>query len=190
MAVISGSAALQSRLIRVFGAAGIPILEGYGTTETAPVISINTLSKDLYRIGTVGKPIDHVRVRIAEDGEILAKGPNVMLGYYRDAEKTQRAIDADGYYHTGDIGVLEDGFLRITDRKKEMFKTAGGKYIAPQVIENLMKQSRFIEQIMVVGEGEKMPAALIQPDFEFVANWAIHEGIELENRLDWAETKP
>ncbi|MEH0007455.1 MAG: long-chain fatty acid--CoA ligase [Flavobacteriales bacterium] len=190
LAVVSGSAALQPRLIRVFGAAGIPVLEGYGTTETAPVISVNTRAKALYRLGTVGKPIDNVRVVIAEDGEILAKGPNVMLGYYRDAEKTKNAIDEGGYYHTGDIGRLEDGFLRITGRKKEMFKTSGGKYITPQAIETLMRQSRFIEQIMVVGEGEKMPAALIQPDFEFVGKWARHEGIELgKTRRDQVENQ-
>ena len=175
----SGSAALQVRLIRIFGAVGIPIFEGYGTTETSPIVSTNAMDKAYYTIGSVGKPITDVEVKIASDGEILVKGPNVMLGYYKDPKKTNEAI-TDGYYHTGDIGVLEDGFLRITDRKKQIFKTSGGKYIAPQMIENLMKQSRFVEQIMVVGEGEKMPCALVQPDFSFVREWMKRKGLNGE----------
>jgi len=170
--LVSGSAALQPRLARVFTAAGIPVMEGYGLTETSPVIAVNDMRDGKFRIGTVGKPIDNVEVKIAEDGEILCKGPNVMLGYYKDQEKTNEAIK-EGYFHTGDIGELDlQGFLKITDRKKEMFKTSGGKYVAPQIIENAMKQSRFIEQIMVIGEGEKMPAAFIQPNFEFIKDWA------------------
>jgi len=170
--LVSGSAALQPRLARVFTAAGITVMEGYGLTETSPVIAVNDMRDGKFRIGTVGKPIDNVEVKIAEDGEILCKGPSVMLGYYKDEEKTNEAI-RDGYFHTGDIGELDlQGFLRITDRKKEMFKTSGGKYVAPQIIENAMKQSRFVEQIMVIGEGEKMPAAFIQPNFEFVKDWA------------------
>jgi len=170
--LVSGSAALQPRLARVFTAAGISVMEGYGLTETSPVIAVNDMRDGKFRIGTVGKPIDNVEVKIAEDGEILCKGPNVMLGYYKDQEKTNEAIK-DGYFHTGDIGELDlQGFLKITDRKKEMFKTSGGKYVAPQIIENAMKQSRFIEQIMVIGEGEKMPAAFIQPNFEFIKDWA------------------
>ncbi len=174
--MVSGSAALQPRLSRVFGAAGIPVMEGYGLTETSPVISVNDQRNKGWKIGTVGKTIEKVEVRIAKDGEILCKGPNVMLGYYKDPEKTAEVLK-DGYFHTGDIGELDDeGFLKITDRKKEMFKTSGGKYVAPQLLENRMKQSRFIEQVMVVGEGEKMPAALIQPNFEFLEDWAkIHE---------------
>lgn len=166
--MVSGSAALQQRLSRVFGAAGIPVMEGYGLTETSPVISVNDERNGGWRIGSVGRVIDDVEVKIAEDGEILCKGPNVMMGYYKDPEKTNEVIK-DGYFHTGDIGEIDsDGFLRITDRKKEMFKTSGGKYVAPQILENSFKQSRFIEQIMVVGEGEKMPAALIQPNYEFL----------------------
>ncbi|HEY1195361.1 long-chain fatty acid--CoA ligase [Flavobacterium sp.] len=174
--MVSGSAALQPRLSRVFAAAEIPVMEGYGLTETSPVIAVNDQRNRGFKIGTVGKPIRNLEVKIAEDGEILLKGPNVMMGYYKDPEKTAEAV-IDGYFHTGDIGEIDsEGFLKITDRKKEMFKTSGGKYIAPQMIENAMKQSRFIEQIMVIGEGEKMPAAFIQPNFEFVKEWAkIHK---------------
>ncbi|MEA9414501.1 long-chain fatty acid--CoA ligase [Flavobacterium sp. PL02] len=174
--MVSGSAALQTRLTRVFAAAGIPVMEGYGLSETSPVISVNDTRNRGFKIGTVGKVIRNVEVKIAEDGEILCKGPNVMMGYYKDKEKTAEALQ-NGYFHTGDIGEIDsEGFLKITDRKKEMFKTSGGKYIAPQMIENMMKQSRFIEQIMVIGEGEKMPAAFIQPNFEFVKEWAkIHK---------------
>ena len=175
----SGSAALQPRLTRVFAAAEIPVMEGYGLTETSPVISVNDMRNKGFKIGTVGKLIDGVEVKIAEDGEILCKGPNVMIGYYKDEEKTKEAL-ANGYFHTGDIGNIDaEGFLKITDRKKEMFKTSGGKYIAPQLIENTMKQSRFIEQIMVIGDGEKMPAAFIQPSFEFIKEWEKLHGIEV-----------
>jgi len=179
--MVSGSAALQPRLTRVFAAAEIPVMEGYGLSETSPVIAVNDQRNRGFKIGTVGKPIQNLEVKIAEDGEILLKGPNVMLGYYKDPEKTAEAI-IDGYFHTGDIGEIDsEGFLKITDRKKEMFKTSGGKYIAPQMIENAMKQSRFIEQIMVIGEGEKMPAAFIQPNFEFVKEWAKIHKITLGN---------
>jgi long-chain acyl-CoA synthetase len=170
--LVSGSAALQSRLTRVFCAANIPVMEGYGLTETSPVISVNDMRNGGFRVGTVGKVLDGVEVKIAEDGEILCKGANVMIGYYKDETQTNEVLK-DGYFHTGDIGEIDaDGFLKITDRKKEMFKTSGGKYIAPQVLENTFKQSRFIEQIMVIGDGEKMPAAFIQPNFEFVIEWA------------------
>jgi long-chain acyl-CoA synthetase len=178
-AIASGSAALQPRLARVFNAAEIPVMEGYGLTETSPVVSVNDMRNGGFKIGTVGKPIKKTEVKIADDGEILVKGPQVMCGYYKDREKTDEVLK-DGYFHTGDIGELDsEGFLKITDRKKEMFKTSGGKYVAPQLIENVMKQSRFIEQIMVVGEGEKMPAALIQPDFEFVKEWGAKKGRNL-----------
>lgn len=177
--MVSGSAALQPRLARIFAAAEIPVMEGYGLTETSPVISVNDLRNEGFRVGTVGKPIDNVEVLIAEDGEILCKGPNVMMGYYKDEKLTNEVI-IDGYFHTGDIGIFDkDGFLKITDRKKEMFKTSGGKYIAPQIIENTMKQSRFIDQIMVIGEGQKMPAAFIQPSFEFLKEWAVIHGIDI-----------
>ncbi len=169
--MVSGSAPLQARLTRVFAAAGIPIMEGYGLTETSPVVTVNDVRGGGFRVGTVGRVIDNVEVKIASDGEILVKGPNVMQGYYKDPEKTA-SVMSDGYFHTGDIGeVSDDGFLKITDRKKDMFKTSGGKYVIPALIENKFKESRFIEQIMVIGEGEKMPAALIQPNFEFIKGW-------------------
>jgi long-chain acyl-CoA synthetase len=185
--LVSGSAALQPRLTRVFAAANIPIMEGYGLTETSPVITVNDQRNGLFRIGTVGKVIDNVEVKIAADGEILCKGPNVLMGYFKDPVLTKEAI-IDGYFHTGDIGVVDaDGFLKITDRKKEMFKTSGGKYIAPQMIENTMKQSRFIEQIMVIGDGQKMPAAIIQPNFEFCTEWAkIHQINNCQTALEIA----
>lgn len=174
--MVSGSAALQTRLSRIFAAAGIPVMEGYGLTETSPVIAVNDMRNHGFKIGTVGKVIDNVEVKIAEDGEILCKGPNVMMGYYKDEKLTNEVI-TDGYFHTGDIGNIdEEGFLKITDRKKEIFKTSGGKYIAPQLIENTMKQSCFIEQIMVIGEGQKMPGAFIQPSFDYIKDWAkIHK---------------
>lgn len=177
--MVSGSAALQPRLSKIFAAAEIPVMEGYGLTETSPVIAVNDMRNHGFRAGTVGKPIENVEVKIASDGEILFKGPNLMMGYYKDEELTNQVIE-NGYFHTGDIGHIDaDGFLKITDRKKEMFKTSGGKYIAPQMIENAMKQSNFIEQIMVIGDGEKMPAAFIQPSFEYLTNWAKKKKINI-----------
>lgn len=171
-AIASGSAALQPRLARIFFAADIPILEGYGLSETSPVVSVNCFVKGV-RIGCVGQLIEKVEVKIAEDGEILVKGPNVMMGYFENEEATNEVFDADGWFHTGDIGTFqEDKFLKITDRKKEIFKTSGGKYIVPQAMENKFKESRFIEQIMVVGEGEKFPSAFIVPNFAFIREWA------------------
>ncbi|AEE20708.1 AMP-dependent synthetase/ligase [Dokdonia sp. 4H-3-7-5] len=179
--IASGSAALQPRLARIFNAAEMGIMEGYGLTETSPVCSVNDMRDGGFRIGTVGKLLPGVEVKIANDGEILVKGPNVMIGYYKDKEKTDEVLKND-YFHTGDIGHIdEDGFLKITDRKKEMFKTSGGKYVAPQLLENRFKQSRFIEQIMVIGEGQKMPAALIQPNFEFLEEWAKMKNISYSN---------
>jgi long-chain acyl-CoA synthetase len=188
--MVSGSAALQPRLTRVFAAAEIPVMEGYGLSETSPVIAVNDERNKGFKIGTVGKVIRNVEVKIAADGEILCKGPNVMLGYFKDPEKTAEALQ-DGYFHTGDIGEIDsEGFLKITDRKKEMFKTSGGKYIAPQLIENAMKQSRFIEQIMVIGDGEKMPAAFIQPNFDFVKEWAKLHKITLGSTNAEISTNP
>ena len=170
--IVNGSAALQPRLCRIFAAAEIPVMEGYGLSETSPVISVNDQRNGGFKVGTTGRIIDNVEVKIAADGEILCKGPNVMMGYFKDEAQTKEVI-VDGYFHTGDIGEVDaNGFLKITDRKKEMFKTSGGKYIAPQLLENTMKQSRFIEQIMVIGDGQKMPAAFIQPSFEFLKEWA------------------
>ncbi len=177
--MVSGSAALQPRLARIFAAAQIPVMEGYGLTETSPVITVNDMRNFGFKVGTVGKVIDNVTIKIADDGEILCKGPNVMMGYFKD-ETVTREVIKDGYFHTGDIGEIDsDGFLKITDRKKEMFKTSGGKYIAPQIIENAMKQSPFIEQIMVIGDGEKMPAAFIQPNFDFAKEWAKRHSIAI-----------
>ncbi|NNC70286.1 MAG: AMP-binding protein, partial [Flavobacteriaceae bacterium] len=177
--MVSGSAALQQRLTRVFAAAGMPIMEGYGLTETSPVVSVNDIRNKGFRPGTVGRIIDGVSVKIAENGELLVKGPNVMQGYYKDAEKTAEVIK-DGWFHTGDKGEIDsDGFLRITGRTKEMFKTSGGKYVIPPLLEGQFKQSLFIEQIMVVGEGEKMPAALIQPNFEYIKDWCQREEIQI-----------
>ena len=171
--ICSGSAPLQPRLAKIFTAAGIQIIEGYGLTETSPVISISETKKGGTKFGYVGKIIEGIEVKIAKDGEILSKGPNVMKGYFKDSKLTSKTIK-NGFLHTGDIGEIDDeGFLKITDRKKQLFKTSGGKYIAPQVIENRMKRSPFIEQIMVIGEGEKMPSALIQPDFEYIKNWFL-----------------
>ena len=177
-AIVSGSAALQPRLARMFFAAKLPVLEGYGLTETSPVISVNCFQKGI-RIGTVGTLLENVQVKFAEDGEILVKGPNVMMGYYKLPEKTKEEIDEDGWFHTGDIGQFVEGkFLKITDRKKEIFKTSGGKYIVPQAMENKFKESRFIEQIMVVGENQKFPAAFIVPNFAFIKEWLAKENLE------------
>ncbi len=182
--ISSGSAALQPRLARIFNAAEFGVMEGYGLTETSPVLSVNDIRNNGMRIGTVGKLLDRTEIKIADDGEICAKGPQVMMGYYKDPEKTAEVM-IDGYFHTGDIGEIDsDGFLKITDRKKEMFKTSGGKYVAPQLLENRFKQSRFIEQLMVVGEGEKMPAALIQPDFEYLFEWAKDNNITISENSD------
>ncbi|MBK5207980.1 MAG: long-chain fatty acid--CoA ligase [Flavobacteriaceae bacterium] len=183
--MVSGSAALQPRLTSVFSAAKMIIMEGYGLTETSPVVSVNMYKDHMFKIGTVGKPIGNVEVKIAEDGEILVKGPNIMLGYYKDPEKTASVMTGD-YFHTGDKGEIDaDGFIKITGRKKEIFKTSGGKYIVPALLENVMKQSRFIEQIVVIGEGQKMPAAIVQPNFEFLRNWAkLHHEPILQNNKD------
>ena len=179
--IVNGSAALQPRLARIFAAAEIPVMEGYGLSETSPVISVNDQRNNGFKIGTAGRIIKNVEIKIAPDGEILCKGPNVMMGYYKDEKLTNEAI-VDGYFHTGDIGEVDsDNFLKITDRKKEMFKTSGGKYIAPQLLENAMKQSRFIEQIMVIGDGQKMPAAFIQPSFDFIKEWAKLHNISVGN---------
>lgn len=181
--VVSGGAALQPRLARIFWAAGIPILEGYGLTETSPVIAVNTLEPNGAHFGTVGPVIPGVTVKFAEDGEILCKGPNVMKGYYKRPDSTAEAIDAEGWFHTGDIGVMvENRFLKITDRKKALLKTSGGKYIAPQPIENKMKESRYIEQIMVIGDGQKFAAALIVPKFAELEPWAKAKNIAYTSR--------
>jgi long-chain acyl-CoA synthetase len=176
--IISGGAACQVRLIRIFTAAGIPILEGYGLTETSPVISVNRYNIDGRMFGSVGPVIQNVVVKIAEDGEILCKGPNVMMGYYKRPDLTAEAIQ-DGWFKTGDIGMMiNDTFLKITDRKKEIFKTSGGKYVAPVVVENKLKESPFIENLMVTGEGEKFVGALIIPSFMNLKEWAKDHEID------------
>jgi long-chain acyl-CoA synthetase len=183
--IISGGAALQPRLARIFYAADLIIQEGYGLTETSPVIAVNHKTYPNIKFGTVGPVIDNVEVKIAEDGEILAKGPNLMLGYYKDAEKTKEVIDDEGWFHTGDIGLLHEGnILQITDRKKEMFKLSTGKYIAPQVLENKFKESPFIEQIMVVGSSEKYAGAIICPAFEYLHDWCSIHNIKYRDNKD------
>jgi long-chain acyl-CoA synthetase len=178
-AIVTGAAACQVRLLKVFTAAQITIMEGYGLTETSPVISVNHYDSSGRRFGTVGKVIRNVEVKLAEDGEICCKGSNVMMGYYKRQDLTDECIDKDGWFHTGDIGVWVEGdFLKITDRKKEIFKTSGGKYVAPQPIENKMKESPFIEQMIVVGAERKFTAALIVPAFANLKTWCEKHGLE------------
>jgi long-chain acyl-CoA synthetase len=175
--VITGGAACQLKLLRIFNAAGVPVYEGYGPTENSPVISVNRKAEGQTKLGTVGPPLDGIEVKLAEDGEICVRGPSVMKGYYKRPDLTAEAI-IDGWLHTGDIGVWDEGkFLKITDRKKELFKTSGGKYVAPQPIENKLKESPFIEQIIVVGSGRKYVGALIVPSFTALQNWARENNI-------------
>ncbi len=181
---------MQPRLSRVFTAAGIPVIEGYGLTETSPVLTCNRFDKGENYFGTVGYAIPDVEIKIAENGEILGKGPNLMMGYYNHPEATKEAIDEEGWFHTGDVGeILEGKYLKITGRLKEIFKTSGGKFIIPQPIENKMKESFFIEHIMVIGENKKFAAAIIQPSFDFVRKWAKGKNMELITREDIAGSK-
>lgn len=183
--IVSGGAALQPRLARVFWAAGIKVLEGYGLTETSPVIAVNNPLTGEVMFGTVGPVIENIEVKIADDGEILSKGPNTMMGYYKEPQMTAESIDKDGWFHTGDIGVFVDKkYLKITDRKKEMFKLSSGKYIAPQVIENKLKESFFIENVMVVGENQKFASAIISPNYEFLHNWATVHGVKYRDNIE------
>ncbi|QIH32398.1 long-chain fatty acid--CoA ligase [Sphingobacterium sp. DR205] len=176
--IVSGGAALQERLARIFWAADLKVLEGYGLTETSPVIAVNSYLPNGLKFGTVGKPLKNLDVKIASDGEILVKGPSITTGYYQNEEATKEAFDENGFFKTGDIGeITPDGFLKITDRKKEMFKTAGGKYIAPQSIENKLMESTMIGQVMVIGENKKFPSALIVPAFDVLSKWAAQKGI-------------
>jgi len=186
--IISGGAALQPRLARIFNAAGIPVMEGYGLTETSPVIAVNHPEYPLMQFGSVGPILENVETKIAEDGEILMRGPSLMVGYYKDPEKTKDAIDEEGWFHTGDIGELgEHNILKITDRKKEIFKLSTGKYVAPQLVENKFKESPFIDQLMVVGEGEKFAAAIISPDFEVLHKWAANNNVTYRDNIDLIE---
>jgi long-chain acyl-CoA synthetase len=176
--VVSGGAALQPRIARVFNAAKIYVLEGYGLTETSPVVAVGNLITMEMKIGTNGPVLPGVEVKIADDGEILTKGPNLMMGYYKQPELTAEVIDQDGWFHTGDVGILDEGkYLKITDRKKEMFKLTGGKYIAPQMIENKLKESILIDQVIVVGDHEKFASALISPNFEYLHDWCYEQQI-------------
>jgi long-chain acyl-CoA synthetase len=184
-AIVTGAAACQVRLLRVFTAGKIVIMEGYGLTETSPVISVNRYDEKNRRFGTIGPVIKNVEVRLAEDGEICCKGDNVMMGYYKQPEITAQVISEDGWFHTGDIGVwVEDRFLKITDRKKEIFKTSGGKYVAPQPIENKMKESAFIEQMMVVGAEQKFAGALIVPNLTNLKDWCAKHQINATTTTD------
>lgn len=177
--IVSGGAAIQPRLIKVFTAAGIPVLEGYGLTETSPVVAVNTLEPGGTVFGTVGPVLKNVEVRISPEGEILVKGPNVMQGYFKDPEMTNDAIDNEGWFHTGDVGLIEStGHLRITGRIKEIFKTSMGKYISPALIENKFKESPFIDGIMVIGENQKFAAAIIVPNFDHLRSWCTIKEIE------------
>jgi long-chain acyl-CoA synthetase len=180
--IVSGGAALQPKIARVLGMAGMLNLEGYGLTETSPVISVNNPNTKSMKIGTVGEILPNVELKFGDDGEILVKGPGVMKGYYKAPDLTAEVIDEDGWFHTGDIGVLEEGkYLKITDRKKEMFKLSGGKYIAPQMIENKLKASFFIEQVMVIGAGEKFASALVSPNFIYLHDWCSQHKIHFQN---------
>ncbi len=183
--ILCGGAALQPRLARVFTSAGIEIIEGYGLTEASPVVSVNNPTSGEIRFETVGPILNGVHVKIAADGEILCKGPNVMMGYYKAPDLTAEVIDADGWLHTGDVGLMEDGkYLKITDRKKEIFKLSSGKYIAPQGCENKFKESIFIEQIMVIGENEKFASALISPNFTFLHNWCFRHHVNFRDNME------
>ncbi len=183
--IVSGGAALQPRIARVLGMAGMLNLEGYGLTETSPVIAVNNPTTDEMKIGTVGPVLHGFEVKIAEDGEILCKGPGVMKGYYKAPELTAEVIDENGWFHTGDIGVFEDDtYLKITDRKKEIFKLSGGKYIAPQMIENKLKMSNLIEQVMVIGANEKFASALISPNFPLLHDWCAEHKIHYQNNQE------
>jgi long-chain acyl-CoA synthetase len=183
---MSGGAALSDEIALIFTGAGVMIVQGYGLTETSPVIASNNPVYN--RIGTVGKPIRQVEVKIAEDGEILVRGPNVMQGYYNKPEATREAFTADGFFKTGDIGRFDsDGFLIITDRKKELFKTSGGKYIAPAPIESMIKASRFVNQVVLVGNERKFPAALIVPNFEQLENYARHKNLEIKSPAEFCQ---
>lgn len=180
-----GGSALQPRLARLFWAAGLPIFEGYGLTETSPVLAVNYSKPGKVRIGSVGPVLENVELKIASDGEILIKSPGLMIGYYKDEQATFDVIDNEGWFHTGDIGVLEDGmYLKITDRKKEIFKMSNGKYLAPQQIENKLKESFYIQQTMVVGENQKYAAAIIIPNFQELAQWCRKKKIQFQDNAE------
>jgi long-chain acyl-CoA synthetase len=188
--IVSGGSALQTNLQRLFWAFGIRVIEGYGLTETSPVLTVNRLNKPNIRFGTVGIPLDNVKVKIADDGEIIAKGPNVMLGYYKNEEATREVIDEDGWFHTGDAGYFIDGkFLKINGRKKEIFKLSSGKYVSPQLIENKLKSSPLIEHAMVIGENKKFASAIISPNFDYLHFYASKHKIHFKDNKELVENK-
>ena len=188
--MVSGSAPLQKKLIHIFFAAGFQVAEGYGLVETAPVVSVNVPTPEGFQLGSVGKALQGVEVKLAQDGEILVKGENVMKGYYKNEQETKKAIDENGYLHTGDIGILDSqGFLKIIDRKKDIFKISSGKYVAPQNIENIMKKSRFIEHAMIFGVGEKFPSALVQLDFDYTKQYWKSKGMTFSSHKDISQNK-
>jgi len=183
--IVSGGASLQTRLANLFNAMGIDLLEGYGLTETAPVIAVSDLRKGRPKPGTVGPVLEDVEVKLSDEGEILCKGPNVMLGYYKNPELTAELIDAEGYFHTGDIGSFdENNFLTVTDRKKEIFKLSNGKYVSPQVLENKLKESMLIDQAFVIGENEKFASALISPNFAQLHQWCFDHEIKFSDNRE------
>ena len=183
--IVSGGAAIQPNLCKIFWAAGFRLMEGYGLTETSPVIAVSTFDPKCIKFGTVGPVLQSVNVKIADDGEILAKSPGLMKEYYKEPEMTKEAIDSEGWFHTGDMGQIdEDGLLKITGRKKEIFKTSFGKYIAPQMIENKFKESPFIENIIVLGENQKFAAAIIAPDFSYLRSWCEGKGIKYTSNTE------
>ncbi|MCK9625859.1 MAG: long-chain fatty acid--CoA ligase [Bacteroidales bacterium] len=185
MLVVSGGSSIQAKIVRTFNAAKLYIYEGYGMTETSPVIAVNSPAEGINVIGTVGKPMDGTELKFAEDGEILTRGPHIMLGYYKDQESTKKVIDKDGWMHTGDIGCLVDGkYLKITDRKKEIFKLSSGKYVAPQVIETLLRESPFIENCIVFGENQKFASSIIVPDMQTLREWAVRQKIVYKDNND------
>ncbi|HNW53800.1 MAG TPA: long-chain fatty acid--CoA ligase, partial [Bacteroidales bacterium] len=186
--IVSGGAALQPRLAHIFWAAGIPVLEGYGLTETSPVIAVNNFDENGVKFGTVGPVLKNTRVKIAEDHEILCKGPGIMLGYYKEPALTAEAVDSEGWFHTGDLGRIEtEGHLKITGRKKELFKTSFGKYVSPEMIENNLKESEFIDSLMVVGENQKYAAAIVVPDFAHLRSWCQIKGIPYTSNKEMIE---
>jgi long-chain acyl-CoA synthetase len=188
--IVTGSAPMPQKLTRIFTAAGITIMEGYGLTETSPAATVNRYDLRYNKIGTVGQALPGVEIKIAADGEILIKGDIIMKGYYKRPDLTAEVIDADGWFHTGDVGEIDaEGFLKITDRKKELFKTSGGKYVAPQPIENKFKESFFIEQIMVIGDAKKFVSALIVPSFVNVEKWCESNGIKVNSRKDLVQNE-
>lgn len=188
--IVTGGAAIQPRLLKVFSAAGIPLVEGYGMTETSPVIAANDKDAGKVKIGTVGPVFPGVQVKLSDDGEIMVKGPTVMMGYYKEPDLTRETIEDDGWLHTGDVGTfVDDIYLKITDRKKEIFKLSSGKYVAPQAIENKFKESFFIEQVYVFGENQKFASALIGPNFPFLHNWCSRHNVKFRDNEELIKIK-